>query len=383
MNLLVLCPDYPNKDNISFQFVHQRLKEYKKMFKNLNIDVFCYDLETVKNEEYTFDGIHVYKNEKEKVYELFKSKKYDKILIHYPYYWMLEFIKDVSFKKEIIVWLHGSDCLKWTRRLITMNATIGDVFKPIRILKLLRYIRKSQRRVEFAKQVINYSSNLKVVVVSEWLKRAIEKDVKQKCDNILVIHNNIDFEEFKFVKKKPNMRFKVLSVTPYKTLMYGTDILMKMIKRLSKEPFFNSFEFNIYGMGPLFKKHTDSLKKYSNVKVNNKFINHEDLNKAFKKHGIFLCPKRADTQGVTRCEAMAAGLVAVGSNVEATREFTPLETGYTVSNVREVVKVFKELYENEKLFLETAEKGANFIREKCSYENTLKKELELILGRKL
>ena len=60
---------------------------------------------------------------------------------------------------------------------------------------------------------------------------------------------------------------------------------IKAILALSKEAFFEELEFTIYGKGELFSKLLTPLKQFSNVKIYNRFLAHDEIAREHKKHG--------------------------------------------------------------------------------------------------
>ena len=71
-------------------------------------------------------------------------------------------------------------------------------------------------------------------------------------DQYSIIHNMIDTEKFRYVKKTPELRKKVLTIKPFANKKYANDLTTKGILELSKRPCFQDMEFAIYGRGELF-----------------------------------------------------------------------------------------------------------------------------------
>lgn len=82
------------------------------------------------------------------------------------------------------------------------------------------------------------------------------------------------------------------------------------------------------GDGPLFDETLAPLRQYPNVRIQRGYLSQAQIAKLHKEFGIFLCPSRMDTQGVSRDEAMASGLVPVTSAVGAIAEFVDSGCGY-------------------------------------------------------
>ena len=80
-------------------------------------------------------------------------------------------------------------------------------------------------------------------------------------------------------------------------------------------------EILICGEGELFEEVTQPLLQFSNVKLRRGFLSNEEYESIFDDYGIFLIPTRWDSHGVSRDEAMSAGLVPVTNSVSAIPEF--------------------------------------------------------------
>ena len=75
------------------------------------------------------------------------------------------------------------------------------------------------------------------------------------------------------------------------------------------------------GDGPLFEQTLEPLRGFDNITIKKGFITQQKIAELYKQYGVFLCPSRSDTQGVSRDEAMASGLVPVTNGVAAIPEF--------------------------------------------------------------
>jgi glycosyltransferase involved in cell wall biosynthesis len=96
---------------------------------------------------------------------------------------------------------------------------------------------------------------------------------------------------------------------------------------LSNEPFFNELEFRLIGDGALFEETVAPLRDYPNITVERRFLTQNEIAALHKEYGIFLCPSRWDSQGVSRDEAMSSGLVPVTSSIAAIPEFVDEDCG--------------------------------------------------------
>ena len=220
----------------------------------------------------------------------------------------------------------------------------------------------------------------KFIFVSEWMKEILEKDSmsKGKIKNYEIIPNVIDDKIFNYNKKTKDQRLNILSIRPFASKKYANDLTVKAILELKKEPFFEKLKFSIYGDGKLFEKTIKPITGLKNVNITKKFLSQKEISKLHKEYGIMLIPTRQDAQGVSMCEAMMSGLVPITSNNTAIPEYVNNEIGYLTNNYKELAKAIKELYNNPNKFLEKSEKSNIFMKEKCSPDIVIQKEIDYI-----
>jgi glycosyltransferase involved in cell wall biosynthesis len=142
-----------------------------------------------------------------------------------------------------------------------------------------------------------------------------------------VIHNPIDTTLFAYHPKPPEQRKKILSISSYASRVYANDLSVRAIQLLAKRPWFGELVFRFVGDGRLFDEVLAPLRQFDNVVIERRFLLPDELRDMHQKHGVFLCPKRFDSQGVSRDEAMASGLVPVTNAVGAIPEFVNAECG--------------------------------------------------------
>lgn len=373
MKLLVIVPDYPNEKSIAYQFVHKRVLEYKKYF---DVDVFCYNEEF--SDYYVFEGIKVYGGDKKSLLSHIENNNYSKYAFHFLNGKNAKFILKYLKNKRVFVWFHGTDSVSYKRRLSRINVINKIPSNPRSLIKIFAFIIFNKLRINYIKLLNKNCKKLTFVFVSNWNKNASEEDLKIKFNRFEIISNYVDCKTFKYKKKTVNDRLNVLSINNYSNLTYAGDITEKVILEFSMHKEFKNFNFSVYGQGVLFDRYTNNLKQFKNVKIYKKILNHKEISGIHDKNGVFLYPKRGDSQGVTRCEAMASGLVSIASDVEAISEFSPEDTTYLVKSVDDFIKAFKDIYNNPDEYLNKSENSSKYISEKCSYENTIKKEIDLI-----
>lgn len=371
MKVLIVVPNYPSKNSYAYQFVHDRVKEYINHFE---AEVFCYN--NKMNKEYSHEGVKVTCGDKNKLLSYINKNSFDKIIFHFLSISNARFIYKNLKNKNVIIWFHGSDCVSYKRRTSKLNKKDNKVKYFYQLLLLIAYYQYRN----FIIKKLNKKDNISFVFVSNWLKTASEKDLKIKYKNCLVIPNYINEKEFTYQEKTASDRLKILVINNYSNDIYGGDLIRDIILKFSSNKYFKKFKFAIYGTGKFFKDYTNELKKFKNIQIHEKSLTHEEINKLHIENGIFLYPKRGDSQGVSRCEAMISGVVPLASDVEAISEFSPTKTSYLNKSIDEFIESLIDIYENPKDFLEKSIEGRKFISNLCSYANTIQKEIELIKG---
>lgn len=376
MKALLIVPDYPNNFNQSFQFVHDRVREYKKEF---DVDVFCFNKS--KKRDYNFENVDVKIGDKNKFLDLLNNNNYDIFLFHFLNEKYSSFIIKYLKEKKVCIWFHGTDSLSWKRRLSSLNFVGINQLNPVVILRTLGFILLNKVRIYYIRKINEYCPNVVFVFVSEWNKLASEKDLKIKYNNSVVISNYLKSNVYSYKEKQSADRLNVLSINNYFNLVYAGDITQKIILAFSKKKEFNNFKFSIYGNGKLFNKYTKKIAKFKNVSIHKKTFNEFGIKEVHDQNGIFLYPKRGDSQGISRCEAMSSGLVPIASDVEAVSEFSPTGTCYLVNSVDDFVNALIKVYNDPKDYLSRSIKSSKLIQEKLCYEKTIQKEINLIIRR--
>jgi glycosyltransferase involved in cell wall biosynthesis len=119
---------------------------------------------------------------------------------------------------------------------------------------------------------------------------------------------------------------------------------------------------------------------YENVHIEKRFLTQQQIADLHKEYGIFLVPTRMDSQGVSRDEAMASGLVPITNNVAAIPEFVDESCGILAPPEDYIAMAdgIERLYNSPELFLKMSENAAERVRKQSSEENTIKREIFII-----
>ncbi len=146
-------------------------------------------------------------------------------------------------------------------------------------------------------------------------------------------------------------------------------------------PEFPKLYFTIMGEGQLFEPLLAPLRGLPNVDIRRGFIPMVEIPKLHQDHGVFLCPTREDSHGVSMCEAMSSGLVPVTSDSSAIPEFVDhRESGILTRNVNEIVEALERLSSDPVWFQKISEGAARQVRAKCAKAGVIDQELAVIEG---
>lgn len=365
MDACVLTNKYPNEnDYYKNAFVHNRVKMY--IDKGLKIEVFVFSKSS--SYVYVYDGVKVTVGGISNFIDFFKNKKPRKLLVHFIDRYMMNAINKLDKPIPTIVWIHGVEALGWYRRLFNIDRNFWKyiIVNSMQLWNLNKFLRKK--------------NDLKMVFVSNWMKCIMEKDTFSAVKDYEIIPNVIDTETFSYKQKSPEDTKKILVIRPFTTKKYATDIVVKSILELSKNVLFDQYTITIYGDGPLFDEILHPLRKFKNVSLNRRFLSKKEIKEQHDKHGIFLCPTRQDSQGVSMCEAMSSGLVPITSNNTAIPEFVKHnKTGILTNNTSKIIaREIMSLNADTDRFLEMSKRASESIRDLCSPEKVINSEVNII-----
>lgn len=371
MKIVVISADYPSPDYIYGDvFVHTRSKEY---LKQAEVVVIGYNSGLLQERKFVYEGIPVcILNDLEKFYKEIQLAKPHIIVGHLIQYSYIDFL--IGLHKPLVIFIHGYEATSWKRRLMNFNSL--GAFRYLITYFKSNY--KQLRKLKSLASAANQGSLIQFVFVSKWIKRATEEDIGCVIKNTHIIPNGIDTNLFPYRVKNPDFRKKIVLIRSFKARNYANDIAIEAILILSKRGFFSDLEITIYGEGYLFEPLTNRIKHFSNVKLNNFFVENKFIPEIHAHNGIFLCPSRLDTQGVSMCEAMSSGLVPITSPIGGIPEYaTDVESSFQVMTPQEVADKIEFLYHNPDVFVEMSKKASEEIANKCSLQNTVKKEMDV------
>lgn len=363
---------------IKMVLFYRRVKSYIK--KGLSIEVFCLHRKFENLVIETYDGVNILRGNREHYEAYLKQNDFQSYLIHFVDHNKYNPIIETKINPKIIIWIHGAEAENWHRRWF-------DFLTSKQKLKRTLYLSNKYYpdRLNFLNKIYSQDINdVTFIYVSKWFKENVaDIDAKTSPKKYEIIPNVIDGHLFDYNEKPSSQRKKILSIRPFANMKYGNDLTVSAIIELSKKPYFNDLEFTIYGEGEYFESTLEPIKNFSNVIIHKKFLSQQEISNLHKSYGVFICPTRWDSQGVSMCEAMSSGLVPISNNITAIPEFvTHDKTGllaYPESGIS-LANQIEKIYLDEQLFLNLSKNAAIEIRKIADENVVIAKELEVILS---
>lgn len=372
---LVLSKQYPAYDDLySYGFLHSRVWAYKE--HGLLVDVFRLRSDSSSAPYHEYEGIDVATGNAELLTAILRSGRVKHVLAHLLDKQMWEILRPYLDSVKVTVWVHGADISTWQRRLYNFEHAGNE--------EIARQKRLSEQRMKLWHSIVaDPHPNLHLVFVSGILRNEALEDLglpEFPRQTVSIIHNFIDGTLFPQGQKDPEKRLRLLSLRPFTSRQYANDLTVKAILELSERPFFRELFFHLIGDGELFEETIMPLHNFENVRIEQRFLAHQKIADLHKDYGIFLCPTRWDSQGVSRDEAMASGLVPITNKVAAIPEFVDETCGMVVppEDYVAMADAVEKLYHDQELFIRMSEAAAKRVRQQCNFDLTIKREMDLI-----
>ena len=370
---LVLTKQYPAYDDLyRYGFLHSRVRAYRE--QGLGVDVFRLgQAEEIGYRE--FENVDVASGPDFLLDATLANGQYQHVLVHLLDKKMWQVLKKHLAHIKVTVWVHGAEIQVWQRREYE--------FERLPAAEIERQKKLSAQRVRLWQEVLQTDSpNLQLVFVSQYFADESFDDIGVRLtpERYHIIHNFIDGDIFRYQPKPAAQRCKILSIRPYASRKYANDLTVAAILQLSTQPFFTELEFCLVGDGELFDELTAPLRPFSNVRLHKGFLNHAEIAALHQQYGVFLTPTRMDSQGVSRDEAMASGLVPITTAVAAIPEFVDHHCGFVVpaEDAIAMADAISQLYQQPELFLQLSAAAAQRVRAQSGFEQTIVKETKLI-----
>lgn len=367
-DVLLITNNYPSyQDLYKNGFVHSRVKGYESAGQSVDVWRYKPDQEVSFHE---FEGVCATTGGGSYLEHTLTQNSYKHILIHFLDENIWEAVLPHIGQTKVTVWVHGADIQSYQRR-----AFLYETEEAMNKAKEI-----SEKRQAFWRSVYEpVHKNLHTVFVSNYLAQSAMDDLHQQLskEQYSIIPNPIDTDLFNFVEKTSEQRKKILSIRPYASKVYANDLAVKAVLELSKEDYFTELEFRFIGAGPLFEETLAPLRQFENVIIEEKFLSRYEIAELHKEYGVFLCPSRMDTQGVSRDEAMASGLVPVTNAVAAIPEFVGDDCGVLAKgeDYKKLAMGISYLYQNPEAFNSMSQRASENIKIDRSQVQVLEREL--------
>ncbi|WP_368934345.1 glycosyltransferase family protein [Alcaligenes faecalis] len=367
--VLIVSKQYPDYEDLyRYGFLHSRVKGYKKF--NKIVDIF--KIQSSFSGYREFEGFDIVSADAALLESTLATGQFKHVFVHILDRNMWSVLAKYLDSVRISVWAHGSEIQSWRRREFE--------FEGMRLEEVERKKKLGENRDRFWRDLFSIRhDNLDFIFVSNYFADEVFLDlgVNPSGVNYHVIHNPIDTRLFSYVPKNAEQRKKILSIRPYSARAYANDLSVKAVLKLSESSFFKDLSFHFVGDGEFFDETLLPLRKFSNVKIEKRFLTQQEISLLHKENGIFLVPTRCDTQGVSRDEAMSSGLVPVTNAVSAVTEFVDESSGCLASaeNSDELADFIKKLYYDADLYCSLSVAAAQRVRSQSDADLMISKEL--------
>jgi glycosyltransferase involved in cell wall biosynthesis/spore maturation protein CgeB len=371
---LVVTQQYPSySDLYRYGFVHMRVQAYAKAGVTAEILRISNDPRVVYRE---FEGVDVTEGDALHLEQRLASGRYKRVLVHIIDQRIWSVLSKYIDSVHVVIWAHGSEIQPWWRR--SMNLTTDVLRDQAR--------KASDARMRMWKEIFNlHHPNLRVVFISHKQAGEALSDLQlpaAKVVGIEVIPNFINGDLFSYKQKDPALRHRLLSIRPYSSPVYANDLTVAAILRLAQEPFFDQLHVRIIGDGVLFDDTVAPLRDFPNVQIERKFLTQREIAALHSDYGVFMVPSRMDSQGVSRDEAMASGLVPITNRVAAIPEFVDNTCAFLVEpeGITGIANAVCRLHADPLLFCQMSQSAARRVRSQSSHAQTISRELTLFVS---
>jgi glycosyltransferase involved in cell wall biosynthesis len=366
----VIVRQYPSYDDLyRFGFVHTRVAGYAQ--QGLPVDVFRLRNESaVSFQEYR--NVDVITGSSADLQRLLEDGHHRSLLVHFLDEPLWNVLRHHVHTKKIFVWIHGFEIQPWYRRDFNNDTD----------QQRLAAQKESTARIAFWRGLLEeMPANLSLIFVSRMFAEQVMEDIGVRIppEKYRVIHNPIDTTLFVYHPKPPEQRKKILSISSYATRVYANDLSVRAIQSLANRPWFGELEFRFVGDGRLFDEVLAPLRQFGNVVIERRFLSPDELRDMYREYGVFLCPKRFDSHGVSRDEAMASGLVPVTSAVGAIPEFVNAECGVLAppENFAGLAAGIESLFLDESRFATMSLNASRRVRRQSDIDSIVAKEMRM------
>lgn len=298
----------------------------------------------------------------------------DVVAVHSPTPELWGQVKPISENVPTLAWIHGFEARDW--RLLDFDFTEAEIDERQHVLDAVTVDRRRAIGELFSRPDIT------TVFVSDYMRSVAEKFTGSPASNGIVVHNVIDPAAFPYGVKSEDDRRRIVMPRSFSKRNYGTDLGAAAIHVLAEQPWFAELDVRVVGEGRHFAEDTDGLRRFDNVRLDERTLPAEALGALLTGAGVGLLPTRWDSQGMMMGESMMAGLVPVTNNVAAIPEFVDTSCGYLsgADDAGGLAAGIAEQFENPGTFTMKSEAAHQRVLEQCGPAATVQREIELFEG---
>lgn len=368
---LVVSTSYPATDNIyASGFLHSRVKGYVDAGVEVDVLVFGRGNQAWVRRH---DGVDVLTGYVAELTALLVAGQYDSVSVHFLHPHMWGVIANFLDRHRFFFFVHGHGARSWSRgfdpaagmEVAGQQKAQSDLWRDL-WHAVLRHRR----------QVAGF------VFVSDWMRQCTEDDMMVifPPDKVHVIHNPVDTDFFISQPRSAEHAQRVLIIRNFDKYVYATDIAIRCMEELRRRRIWSKLHFTIHGEGRNLDHLRELFGAEPNVQIREGYLTHHQIRAVHRDHGLMLIPTRLDSQGVSRDEAMASGLVPVTNNVCAIPEFVD-ETCAILAPAEDhhaLADGIEEMAANPRRFLRMSTTAAARVRAQSSRSKTLQQEMTLM-----
>lgn len=366
---LVLSNDYPDHGSeYANGFVHRRVQAYRSDGNEVDVVSFKRGRHADVSE---YEGVTVLRGYFNELVGLLATRAYESISVHFlnPHMWnaLLPYFATT----RVYVFVHGYEIRHWIRtpHAHRTPAALRDAVVRTHTLQ------------GFWRHVIDaHPGPARFFFVSHWWRRAAQEDMGLVFPDrrVDIVHNYIDTELFRFVPKPASQRFALLWLRGAHAHNYGADLAAQTLQRLRDSQYWPHLSVRLIGAGRYFQQFIDEFSNEDNVHISETFVDQAQIARIHRDYGVFLVPTRLDSQGVSRDEAMASGLVPVTNAVAAVPEFVDESCAIVAppEDSDAMARGIMQLLENPSLFESMSRNAAERVRSQSAAPLTVRREAE-------
>ena len=295
-----------------------------------------------------------------------------KLAVHSPAPKLQETLQKHVANERLVYWFHGFEVRDYRR--LSFNYTTEEM-APLRD----GLDEHNVQRMEAARACFQ-NEKIAKVFVSNYIRTIAERDAGAGVSNAHIIPNFIDCDRFAWRQKTEEHASRFLLIRSFSRRNYANDIAIEAVKLLSGREGFDALRFTIRGFGEYFAPLARRLEGLPNVDMVEEYLNPDQMAALHQDHGVFLCPSRFDTQGVTMGEAMASGLVCITNRVTAIPEYIDEKCGVLVreDDPAAYADAIWRIKENPDMVAPMSKAAGERVRAQCGIDQTVSKEIALM-----